>query len=362
LTPQEASDFREDSVMTRFGFCLLACVLGSSAAVAQDTVSFQGKTVTMIIGFPPGGGTDAYGRVVATSFEKYLPGNPTVIVKNVPGADGVTSMNFMVQQVVPDGTTLTTTANTTADPLNYRKPQVHYVPTDFAVIGGAGRGGEVILINKESEKRLYDKNAAPVVMGSLGGVPRSGMQMTAWGIEFLGWNAKWVIGYRGTNELTLALERGEIDMTATGNRFLIEKLVDSGKFRILVQSGTLKNGKLATRPEFGDAPLIATALEGKLKDALALKAFDYWSSISLTDKWLALPPKTPKNVVEVYRAAYGKIAQDADFLERARKISEDFVPLTAPEVEALITKLASLPQEAPEYMTVILRKQGLDVQ
>ena len=348
--------------MKKFSLCLLACVLGCSAAFAEEAVSFHGKTINMIIGFPPGGGTDAYGRVVATSLEKYLPGNPTVVVKNVPGADGVTSMNFMVQQVVPDGLTVTTTANTTADPLNFRKPQVHYEPTDFAVIGGGGRGGEVILINKDAEKRLYDKQAAPVVMGSLGGIPRSGMQMAAWGIEFLGWNAKWVIGYRGTNELTLALERGEIDMTSTGNLFLIQKLVDGGKFKILVQSGTLKNGTLIGRPDFGDAPLLVKALEGKLKDPLVAKAFDYWSSVSLTDKWLALPPKTPKNVVDVYRTAYGKISQDADFLDRARKISEDFVPLSAPEVETLIKKLSSLPPEATEYMTVILRKQGLDVQ
>jgi hypothetical protein len=199
-------------------------------------------------------------------------------------------------------------------------------------------------------------------MGSLGGIPRSGMQMTAWGVEFLGWNAKWVIGYRGTNELTLALERGEIDMTATGNLFLIQKLVDGGKFKILVQSGTLRNGALVARPDFGDAPLLAKALEGKIKEPLANKAFEYWSNIALTDKWLALPPKSPKEMVGVHRAAYGKIAQDAEFLDRAKKISEDFVPLSAPEVEILINKLADLPLEATEYMTVILRKQGLDVQ
>src|SRR5581483_8439684 len=302
------------SVMKKFGLCLLACVLACTGALAEDAVSFQGKTVTMIIGFPAGGGTDAYGRVVAAFLEKYLPGNPAVVVRNVPGADGVTSMNYMVQQVAADGLTLTTTANTTADPLNYRKPAAHYVPSDFEVIGGAGRGGEVILINKDAEKRLYDKKAAPVVMGSLGGIPRSGMQMTAWGI-----------GYTGTNELTLALERGEIDMTATGNMFLIQKLVEGGKFRILVQSGTLKNGVLSPRPEFGDAPLLAKALEGKLKDPLALKAFDYWTAISLTDKWLALPPKSPKASLDTYRAVYTKISQDPEFLERARRISEDFV-------------------------------------
>ena len=348
--------------MKKLGICLLALTLGVSAAAAQDASSFQGKTVTNIIGFPPGGGTDAYGRLVAQFMEKYLPGSPNVIPRNVPGADGVTAMNYMVQQVAPDGLTFTTTANTTADPLNFRKPQAQYQPTDFVVIGGAGRGGEVLLINKEAEKRLYDKNAQPVVMGSLGGIPRSGMQMTAWGIEFLGWNAKWVIGYRGTNEIVIALERGEIDMTSTGNLFLIQRLIGTDQFKILVQSGTLRNGVFIGRPDFGDAPVLAKALEGKIKDPVAAKAFDYWSTVSATDKWLALPPKTPTAVVDIYRAAYTKVMQDPEFLERAKKISDDFVPMAAPEAETLVKKLSSVPPEATEYMSTTLRKQGLNVQ
>src|SRR5262249_62385870 len=102
-----------------------------------------------------------------------------------------------------------------ADPLNRRKPQSHYDPTKFAVIGGAGRGGVLLVINKEAERRLHDRQARPVVMGSLSGLPRSGMQMTAWGIEYLGWNARWITGYPGTAQLIVALERGEIDMTST---------------------------------------------------------------------------------------------------------------------------------------------------
>ena len=341
---------------------LVLCALACTAAFAEEPVSFKGKTVTNIIGFTPGGGSDVMGRAVAVYLEKYLPGNPTVVPKNVPGAEGVTAMNFIAQQAAPDGLTISTSANTSVDPLNYRKPQVSYVPTDFEIIGGGGRGGEVLLINKDAEKRLHDKKASPVVMGSLSGIPRSGMQMAAWGIELLDWNAKWVIGYRGTNELTLALERGEIDMTATGNMNLIQKLLDTGKFKILVQSGMLKEGGVVPRPEFGNAPLLSKLLEGKLNDPKVKKAFEYWTAIAQTDKWLALPPKTPKNIVGIYRTAWAKISSDAEFLERIRKISEDFVPLDAAAVEKLVTTLASLPPETTEYMTNILKKQGLDVQ
>src|ERR1043166_3454073 len=167
---------------------LLACLIGCVTALGQEL--FHGKTVTVIVGFAAGGGTDAFARLSDGFLAHLLPGAPTVIVRNIPGADGITAMNYFVTQVVPDGYTLAVNASTTADPLNWRKPQAHFDPTKFAVIGGAGRGGVLLVISKEAEARLFDKSARPVVMGSLSGLPRSGMQMTAWGIEYLDWNAK----------------------------------------------------------------------------------------------------------------------------------------------------------------------------
>jgi tripartite-type tricarboxylate transporter receptor subunit TctC len=345
--------------MKRSAIYFLGFLLAAPSAVAQDAPSFQGKRVNMIIGFAVGGGTDAYGRLVATYLGKYLPGSPTVVVRNVPGADGTTAMNYLVEQVVPDGNTITMASNSSADPANYRKAQAKFNPLDFAVIGGAGRGGEVLLINKDTQKRLHDKEATPVIMGALGGVPRSGMVMTAWGIEYLGWNAKWVVGYRGTNELMLALERGEIDMTSTGNLFLIQKLVDTGKFSILVQTGMLKNGVLVSRADFGNAPVFAKMIDGKITDTVARKAFEYWSDMAVTDKWLALPPKSPKPVVEVYRQAYSKVIQDPEFIDRGRKISDDIQPMLSADVEPLIRRLADVPPDAIEHIANMLRKQGV---
>src|SRR6476620_11726848 len=97
--------------MKRLCVYLLAVGLGGSAASAQAPVSFQGKTVTAIISSSAGGGTDAYGRLAAAFFEKYLPGSPTVVPRNVPGADGMSAMNFMVQQVAPDGYTFAAASN-----------------------------------------------------------------------------------------------------------------------------------------------------------------------------------------------------------------------------------------------------------
>src|SRR5262249_13447035 len=196
---------------------------------------------------------------------------------------------------------------------NWRKPQGLFAPTRLGVIGGGGRGGTMLVIKKEAEPRLYDKRAAPVVMGSLSGLPRSGMQMTAWGIEYLDWNAKWVIGYRGTTELMIALERGEIDMTSTGNLFHVQKLLATGRFKVLAQTGMLRNGRRVARPEFVDVPVIEDLLAGRIADPLMRDAYAYWSANSSIDKWTALPPNPPKAMLDAYRYAYGKMMQDAEF-------------------------------------------------
>ena len=337
----------------------LAVALAAGPAAAQ--VTLRGKTVTMIVGAQAGGGTDATGRLIAPFLAKYLPGNPAVIVQNMPGADGVVAMNYFVQQVKPDGLTVTTGDSPQIDPIRYRAPASRYDPVRFEFLGGIGRGGSMIVIDSAAEKRLLDKSAAPVTMGVASAVPRSGQLLAAWGIEFLGWNARWVIGYRGTSALMFALQQGELDMTATSNTFSLAHLIDSGKFKVLLQSGGLQDGKLVPRPEFAHAPLISDQLAGKLGDPIAQKSFAYWRGVLLADKWLALPPGTPKAVTEVYRKAYRDMAADPEFLTHGRRISEVFAPMTERDVRSLVQAGADAPREAVEYLDVMLRKQGISL-
>src|SRR5262249_22313845 len=148
--------------------------VANAPLLAQEPPSFKGKTVTMIVGSPPGGGTDGSARLIALLIADRLPGKPTLVVRNIPGAEGITAMNYVAKQVAPDGFTLMVGSTTQADPLLYRRAQAQFDPTTFSAIGGVGRGGTVLLIRKEAEPRLYDHSAKPVVMGGLSGVPRSG--------------------------------------------------------------------------------------------------------------------------------------------------------------------------------------------
>jgi hypothetical protein len=348
--------------MTRLIVSLMSVLLAICGASAQEPPTFRGKTITVIVGSPAGGGTDTSARLITALIAKHLSGKPAMVVRNIPGAEGITSMNYFVKQVAPDGLTLIMGSTTQADPMLYRKPQAQFDPTTFSIVGGVGRGGTVLMIRKEAEARLKDKRAAPAVMGALAGVPRSGMVMTAWGVAHLDWNARWVLGYRGTNDLMVALERSEIDMTTTANLFQIQKLRGTGKFDIVSQSGSLQKGHAVPRPEFGDAPVFASLMHGRIKDQIVQKAFDYWSSLTSLDKWLALPPKTPAAFVRAYRAAYAAAAADPEFAELGRKISGDLDPMAFEDVDILISQLGATPPEAIAAISAMLRRQGIDAE
>jgi hypothetical protein len=168
-----------------------------------------------------------------------------------------------------------------------------------------------------------------------------------------------VLGYRGTNDLMVALDRGEIDMTTTANLFQIEKLLSTRKFSIVSQSGSLQKGRVVTRPEFGGAPSFASLMQGRINDPIVQKAFDYWASLTSLDKWLALPPKTPEVYVRAYREAYAAIATDPEFVELGRKISEDLEPMAFEDVDVLISNLGATPPESIAAISAMLRAQGV---
>jgi hypothetical protein len=338
---------------------MASVALVTPCVAAEQAPSFKDKTISMLVSSAPGGGTDATARLVAPYLTQYLPGHPTVVVHNMPGADGLVALNYFVQQADRDGLTVVAGDAPSIDPIRYRAPQSHYDPGTFEYIGGISRGGSMIIINSAAENRLHDKSAPPVTMGVATAVPRSGQLIAAWGIGFLGWNAKWVVGYRSTSALMIALQQSEIDMTATSNLFSLKTPIASGKFKVLIQSGTMQNGKTIPRPEFTQVPILSDELAGKFKNPIAERAFDYWRSVLMVDKFLALPPGTAKPTVDIYRKAYRDIVADAGFNERGRRMSEVFSPMIDTDVSELVKNVVGTPPEAVAYLSSLLRKQGI---
>ena len=335
--------------------------LGLSGAAGQGLTSFKGKTITMLIGDDPGGGTDVAGRLIALYLRKYLPGAPAIVVQNMVGASGMAAMNYFTRRTEPNGLTVLMGSISTIDPVLFRNANAQYDPKTFRFIGGLGRGGSVIFLNQAAEPRLYDKSAKPVMIGSVQSMPRPGTQPILWSIEYLGWNGAWVGGYRGTNETLFALDRGEIDMTATGNIFQIQDRLHSGRLKIIYQTGALKDGRIVGRADFGAAPLFPDLMKGKITDPIAQKAFGLWTTLNTGDKWLALAERTPDAVLAAYRDAFDRLSAEREFLEQGEKISEGFTPMSATDVETVVGTLAD-PSEAVDYTKALMRKQGLRIQ
>jgi tripartite-type tricarboxylate transporter receptor subunit TctC len=327
------------------------------AAETAEAVNFQGKTISMMIASEPGGGTDAASRLVARHIGDYLPGQPKVIIRNNGAGNGVAALNYVVQQTQPDGLTIVGGSSSNVDPLQYRKPGVKYDPAQFKFIGGISLGGSMLLISKEAEPRLLNKALPPAIVGSPG-VTQSGLQVVLWGEKYLGWNVKWVTGYRGANDVTMALERGEADMTSTLNMALIERL-RSSNYVILNQTGGVESGKFIRRPEFADIPVFSDLMAGKIDDRTALEAFHFWESRNAIEKWVGLAPGTPDDIVAAYREAFRKMSQDPAFLNDGKKISEGLSPQSSADLEFLIHSAMSASPAAIAFTKALSEGAGI---
>jgi hypothetical protein len=219
----------------------------------------------------------------------------------------------------------------------------------------------VVVADRQHESRLYDRSAEPVFFGALNGL-RSGELIIFWAMEFLGWNAKPVVGYHGTNDIVLAMERGEVDVSATSNMFQFDKLLATDRFHIIMQSGTIQGGRFRGRPELGDTPVLIDMMSDKLADPIARQAFLYWEAYMATDKWLGLIEGTPDDILAAYRTAFDQTMSDAESVARGAKISEDMAATSHEDMEFLVNQLVGATDEAADFLKTMQRKHGVNVE
>ena len=183
-------------MLTRPTAAMLMLVATLPIAARADAVAdfYRGRTVNLVVGYGPGGGYDLCARLVARHLGEHIPGHPNVVVQNMSGGSGIAAMNYFVRRTEPNGLTVFMGSISTIDPLVFRNANAQYDPKTFRFVGGLGRGGSVIFLNKAAAARLYDKSAKPVMIGSVQAMPRPGTQPILWSIEYLGWNGAWVSG------------------------------------------------------------------------------------------------------------------------------------------------------------------------
>ncbi|MEE2957060.1 MAG: hypothetical protein VX780_13075 [Pseudomonadota bacterium] len=330
---------------------------------ALSNVSLKDKRVQLIIASSAGGGTDRIGRLVSQFMEKYLPGNPTIVIRNMGSGGGkIRAANYLMNKSKPDGLTFMQSDGTVISPLTLRRRSARYDPKKFEFIGSVNRGGSVIFIRKDAHKRLNNKSEKPVIVAAIAGT-RSWQSIPMWGAEYLGWNVRWIPGYRGVGQMSKAIRQGEIDVFATNNAYVINQLANEGVVDLIAQDGQLVGGEISRRPSFKNVPIFVKMLQAKSKTKIPELSWQGYRSMtapSQIDKWMGMPPGTPKGYVDAFRSAYKASVNDPEFLKIARKqFSKEINYIDGLTVEKMVQNVFSAPPEAVSYAEDLKQKYGL---
>lgn len=359
---EEVKDMSRMSQLT--ASLALAGAIGLAAAVfaapANAEVSFQGKTINVIINSNPGGGTDTFARLVSSALAQNLPGAPDLLYRNMPGGGGIQANNYFYSQVKPDGLSILTGSNTQISPPKLRGSAVKYNPAEYRYIGGTERLGSLMVVRKSEMGRLSDPAAKPLVQGDIDG-ERDGLLMGLWGKEFLGWNIRFVIGYASVPAVELAARRGEIDIFANGNGTIIARMSADGLDPI-TQLGTRdENDRIVARVAFPNVPVFDDMITPKLSGK-ALKAYLSWRGDQLIDKWIALPPKTPDDVVAAYRKAYLQATTEPKSKATLLKaFGDDWGSYSGSTIDKIVKALVETSEEDLAFLIELRKKHALPV-
>jgi len=322
---------------------------------AQETPYYKDKTVRIIAGFPSGGGVDAEARLLAKFFERHIPGNPSVLVQNMPGAGGMVATNWFEQFAKPDGLTFHYTSTTSINQQVFGIEGAKFDLRQWPLVGSIFRQTSVGFIHPDKLTRLAAAGA-PLKVGVRAG-DESWNAIFLWGAEFLNWNLTWVVGYGGGGEIRLAFRRGETDLFATAVLTNFTELMSEG-FKPFVQQGTLaSSGSFQKRPEFPAVPTFDEMLGAKRPSGVAWQAYVSWAGSDSAGRPLYAAPKTPAHIMKILRDAFSKLKADKTFqAELLRVTGEDSNLLSAQDGEPILRQLLTTSSEVRDYSNMLMKK------
>jgi tripartite-type tricarboxylate transporter receptor subunit TctC len=333
----------------------LSLLLFRAEIGAAEVPFYEGKTLRILVSSGTGGGTDTAARLVSRFIGKYLPGNPKIVIQNMPGGGGTIANNYFATEVKPDGLTILQDSSSAIGNFVRGGPTIKYDPRKNQVLGGIARAGTLMMIRNEARQRLTDRTAKPVVVGDSDGI-RSWVAMTVWAAEYLGWNLRWIYGYPGSRELQLAIRQGEIDIWATSNVKLVKDLLREGVVQLLFAEDDRR------REDFPGVPTFVETLGAKKPAGVAWQAFLGWAGSPDLDKFLIAPPGTPDEPTRLLRDAFARVMKDPEVDKEGDKFFGDGWRPVAPErVEAVFHDQTSITKEAKDFMTKLRQKYGLPV-
>ena len=325
--------------------CVLFFVAATDAAHAQSVEQFyKGRQMTMIVGTAPGGINDITARFVARHLGRYIPGNPTIVVQNQPGAGGIASANRLYNTFERDGSVIVKLERAVPMLAIQGDPNVNFDPLKITWLGSLSsyaKDSYLMLVMATNPIKSVAELKEPGKSITLGGdnAASSNLIFATIAKEILGLNIKVVRGYVGAAPMFLAMQRGEIDgqiigfsSVRTGQR----DLWSHNAFRPLLQFGR------STR--LSDFPDVPTGNE-LTKDANALALIDFANLQFAISLPFAAPPGIPADRAEALQTAFMAMCNDPAVLADAEKLGIEMSPIDGATVLKSIARAAATPRD-----------------
>jgi tripartite-type tricarboxylate transporter receptor subunit TctC len=313
----------------------LAGLALAAPAHAQGAADFyRGKTINLVAGFNPGGGADTYARIIARHIGRHIPGNPTVIVRNMQGAGSVVAANHIFNVSPRDGTELGLFAgNITIDPL-MGGTQHKYDARKFNWIGAPSSDSNVCLSSPKTPfKTIGDVLAREMITGTSG---TSTYDFPVVMNNVVGAKFKLVKGYAGSAALRLAMERGEIEgFCGVGYHSMRTAGLTDGRANILVQVGLAKN------PHMPNVPFIMDYAKSE-QDRQIFRLVFGWLDL---ERPIGAPPGTPGDRIAALREGFERAMKDPALLADAEKAQVGIEPMTGAAIAGFVEEAYRTPAE-----------------
>jgi tripartite-type tricarboxylate transporter receptor subunit TctC len=321
-------------VRRRVTLVVLAIVLPAIAHAQDATDFYRGRTVSLVAGFNPGGGADTYARLIARHLGKHVPGNPTVVVRNMQGAGSVVAANHIYNVSPKDGTELGLFAgNITIDPL-MGGTQHKYDARKFGWVGAPSSDSNVCLSSISSSfKSIDDVIRREMITGTSG---TSTYDFPVVMNNVIGTRFKLVKGYGGSAALRLAMERGEIEgFCGVGYNSMRTAGLADGKANILVQVGLAKN------PHMPNVPFIFDYAKSD-EDRQMFRLVFGWLDL---ERPIGAPPGVPEERLRALREGFDRAMKDPALLADAEKVQVGIEPMSGAAIAAFVDEAYRAPAE-----------------
>jgi tripartite-type tricarboxylate transporter receptor subunit TctC len=318
---------------------LFAC---ANAASAQSVADFyKGKTVTILVGSDVGGGYDLTARTLAHYFSRHLPGHPTVIVQNKPGASSIVATNYVYEIAPKDGTVIAAVQRPIPFQTLFGDAGVRFDVRRMQWLGSTTNElGVVVAWHTAPQQSVDDLFRSEMVVGGTG--PATDPELFPRAMNrVLGTRFRIVSGYPGQAQIALAMERGEIQGSGNWSFSDIEKghpdWIADRKIRILLQLGLAKSSS----PVLRDVPLIMDITRSPAERHV----FEILMGMKALGRPYFVAPGVPRERTDALREAFMATMTDPDFLDEAKRVLGPIDPTSGSDMQAIISNVYALPPD-----------------